>query len=159
MAPTPPVTSDLGAPTPMTLADGSGAVGSAAVVEPALVDGVNVDAVAAAILRCPGVSGLSGGRFGEVGTYLPGRRVAGVQLTGDTVTVHVRGVWGVPVARLYEQVSAAVAALVARRTMHLVLADIDDPPVPVPVPAPGVSTLDASLSLGQPRPVQPPPGG
>ena len=32
----------------------------------AVIDGVDVDAVAAAVLSCAGVAGLDGGRYGEV---------------------------------------------------------------------------------------------
>ena len=38
------------------------------------------DEVAAAVAAAPGVSRLSGGHLGGVGTYLPGRRVTGVVL-------------------------------------------------------------------------------
>ena len=44
----------------------------------AVIDGVDVDAVAAAVAGCAGVSALDGGQSGEVATtYLPGRKVAG----------------------------------------------------------------------------------
>ena len=38
------------------------------------------DVVAAAVRSVPGVAGLHAGMFGEVGTYLPGRRVAGIRI-------------------------------------------------------------------------------
>src|SRR5881398_3708720 len=38
------------------------------------IDGVDVDAVAAAVQACPDVAGLDGGKFGEVASYLPGRK-------------------------------------------------------------------------------------
>lgn len=44
----------------------------------AVIDGVNVDDVAAAVLGCARVAGLDGGQFGEVTSYLPGRQVPGV---------------------------------------------------------------------------------
>jgi hypothetical protein len=47
------------------------------------------DAVAEAVLRVPGVTGLHGGRLGEVATYLPGRRVGGVRIGDDGTGVHV----------------------------------------------------------------------
>ena len=37
--------------------------------------GVNVDAVAATVAGCAGVAALDSGPFGEVATYLPGRKV------------------------------------------------------------------------------------
>lgn len=91
-----------------------------------LVDGVDVDAVALAVQQCPGVSGLDGGRFGEVATYLPGRRVTGVVAGGGRVTVQVRSRWGIPVAGLAAQITAALAR-VTGHPVDVVIADIDDP--------------------------------
>ena len=53
----------------------------------AIVYGVDVDAVAAAVQACPGVSDLHGGRYGEVTTYLPGRAVRGVVIDGGMSVV------------------------------------------------------------------------
>lgn len=97
-------------------------------VAPALVDGVSVDAVAAAVTACAGVAGMYSGRFGEIGTYLPGRRVSGVQVEADAVTVQVRSRWGVPAAQLLQQITAVTAPLTGGRSVHVVVADIDDPP-------------------------------
>jgi len=47
------------------------------------------DAVAELVLAVPGVAGLHPGMFGEVGTYLPGRRVAGIRFGDDTIAVHI----------------------------------------------------------------------
>src|SRR4051812_17808760 len=52
------------------------------------------DAIVAAIATCPSVSGLSGGIAGEVATYLPGRRVAGVRAAPGEVEVHVIARYG-----------------------------------------------------------------
>ncbi|MFW0785091.1 hypothetical protein AAFP35_11255 [Gordonia sp. CPCC 206044] len=45
--------------------------------------------VADAVLAVPGVTGLHGGLFGEVATYLPGGRVSGVALSDDHGEVHL----------------------------------------------------------------------
>ncbi|MGF0115039.1 hypothetical protein ACQFYA_01775 [Promicromonospora sp. Marseille-Q5078] len=42
-----------------------------------------------AVLTVPGVARLSGGVLGEVATYLPGDRIAGVRFDDDDVHVHV----------------------------------------------------------------------
>ncbi len=64
--------------------------------ESAVVDGVDVDAVAAAVRQCDGVSGLDGGPYHEVATYLPGRTIDGVSVAdGGRVQVQVRSRWGV----------------------------------------------------------------
>jgi len=95
----------------------------------AVIDGVDIDAVAAAVRACPAVEDLDGGRVGEVATYLPGRRVPGVQVGSDTVLVQVRGRWGVPAVEVATQIRRALAALTAGRRIDVVLADLGDPPV------------------------------
>jgi hypothetical protein len=110
----------------------------------AVIDGVNVDAVAAAVQVCPGVSGLDGGRFGEVASYLPGRRVPGVVVRKDSVLVQIRARWGIPAADLLSQVTAVLTPLIGARLVEVVVADIDDPPAlegclpPAPEAASGV---------------------
>lgn len=94
----------------------------------AVIDGVDVDAVAAAVQACPGVSGLDAGRFGEVASYLPGRRVQGVAVRKDSVTAQVRTRWAVPAADLLSQITAVLTPLTGGRRVELVVADIDDPP-------------------------------
>jgi hypothetical protein len=95
--------------------------------QPALVDGVDVDAVAAAVRGCPAVDDLDGGRLGEVATYLPGRRVAGVRISEDRIELHVRGVWDQPVARIAEQIRVVLASLSAGRAIDVVLTDVAEP--------------------------------
>ena len=98
--------------------------------EAAVIDGVNVDAVAAAVLGCAGVAGLDGGRFGEVTSYLPGRKVPGVVVSGGRVTVQIRSRWAVPAPGLAALITAVLAPLTGRRPVDVVIADIDDPPGP-----------------------------
>ncbi|MGC4960290.1 hypothetical protein [Gordonia sp. DT101] len=45
--------------------------------------------VADAVTAVPGVTGLYGGVFGEIATYLPGGRVSGVVVDDDSARVHV----------------------------------------------------------------------
>ena len=98
------------------------------VPEAAVIDGVNVDAVAAAVLGCAGVAGLDGGRFGEVTSYLPGRKVPGVVVSGGRVTVQIRSRWAVPAPGLAALITAVLAPLTGSRPIDVVIADIDDPP-------------------------------
>jgi hypothetical protein len=100
------------------------------VPQAAVIDGVNVDAVAAAVLGCPGVARLDGGRFGEVTSYLPGRKVPGVVVSGGRVTVQIRSRWGVPAPGLAGLITAVLAPLAGRRPVDVVIASIDDPPGP-----------------------------
>ncbi len=62
------------------------------------MDGVDLDAVAAAARGCPAVDDLCSGAWGGVVSYLPGRQVAGVRVAPDHVVISVRGRWGVPVS-------------------------------------------------------------
>jgi len=101
-----------------------------------VIGGVDVEAVAVAVNACAGVSGLDGGRFGEIVSYLPGRRVPGVVVRDWSVLVGVRSRWGVRVADLFAQVAAAAAPLIGRRWVEMTVCDIDDPPAPGHVPPP-----------------------
>jgi len=108
---------------------------------PAVVDGVDVDAVAAAVRSCPGVDDLLAGSS-AVATYLPGRRVRGVRVASDHVLIAVRGRWAVPVAELAWQVRSAVAGLVAPRRVDIIVADLTDAAAEVPVGIPAAGPQD-----------------
>lgn len=69
-------TPGAGAPTPASPALGNPAPDSAETLR---------DAVKAV----PGVAGLHGGPFGEIATYLPGRRVPGIRSDDTGTDVHV----------------------------------------------------------------------
>jgi hypothetical protein len=88
------------------------------------IDGVDVEAVAAAVLACPAVAALDGGRFGEVASYLPGRRVPGIAISEGRVSVQVRSRW-VPAAELASEITSALAPLTGTRLVSVTIADID----------------------------------
>jgi hypothetical protein len=92
-----------------------------------LVDGIDVDAVAAAVRGCPAVHDLDAGRLGGVATYLPGRRVPGIRVADDRIEVHVRGVWDQPASLLAQQIRAALTTLSGGRVIDVVLTDVADP--------------------------------
>jgi uncharacterized alkaline shock family protein YloU len=69
------------------------------------------DRIAQAVLAVPGVAALHAGMFGEVGTYLPGRRIAGVRVGAEAVDVHVSLVFDVPVRVTAAAIRRAVHAL------------------------------------------------
>ena len=94
----------------------------------AVIDGIDVDAVAAAVRGCPGVSGLDGGPFSGVASYLPGRKVEGVVVRDGRVRVQVRSRWAVPAPALAAVITAMLAPLTGNRPVDVVIADIDDPP-------------------------------
>ncbi|GLP78396.1 hypothetical protein TUM20983_55060 [Mycobacterium antarcticum] len=70
------------------------------------------DVVAAAVAGVPGVAGLHAGMFGEVGTYLPGRRVPGVRIADGTTEVHVTLSFGSPVLETAARIRDVVGPLV-----------------------------------------------
>ncbi|HEY7812930.1 MAG TPA: hypothetical protein VIC62_06800 [Nakamurella sp.] len=98
----------------------------------ALVDGIDIDAVAAMVRGCAGVSALDGGPFGEVASYLPGRTVPGVAVDDNRIRVQVRSRWGVPAADVAALITAALAPLAGPRPVDVAIADIDDPPAAQP---------------------------
>lgn len=122
MTPAAPVSSGPVAPLPAggVATAGPGAGGALYDVDP--------DAVAALVLGCPAVAGLSGGPAGAAATYLAGRRVDGVRITPETVEVHVVCRLGPTVGELAQQVRSALAGHVLGRTVDIVVEDLDDPP-------------------------------
>ncbi|HYX43780.1 MAG TPA: hypothetical protein VE760_01970 [Acidimicrobiales bacterium] len=88
---------------------------------------VDVDAVAAVVEALPAVRSLSGGRFGEVATYLPGRRVQGVRVRDEKVEVHVVAGPGVPLPVVGTTVRGAVLPLAGGRAVDVHVDDIDVP--------------------------------
>ncbi|MDX6416889.1 MAG: hypothetical protein QOG28_1509 [Trebonia sp.] len=94
----------------------------------ALVDGIDIDAVAAIVRGCAGVSALDGGPFGEVASYLPGRTVPGVAVDESRIRVQIRSKWGVPATDVAALITAALAPLAGPRPVDVAIADIDDPP-------------------------------
>jgi hypothetical protein len=115
----------------------------------ALVDGIDIDAVAAIVRGCAGVSALDGGPFGEVTSYLPGRTVPGVAVDDNRIRVQVRSKWGVPASDVAALITAALAPLAGPRAVDVAIADIDDPPVDLPVQMP------AGTGVPRPAPVLP----
>ena len=71
------------------------------------------DQIATAVLAVPGVAGLHAGMFGEVATYLPGRRVTGVRITHDAVEVHVSVLIDTPIRATAAAIRRAVTRLTA----------------------------------------------
>jgi hypothetical protein len=86
--------------------------------------GVEIDAdrIAAAVQANREVAGLDGGRYGEIATYLPGRRVSGVRIRPDSVTIGVIGRYPATAAEIDACVRAAVGPL--DRPLHVHIGDL-----------------------------------
>ncbi len=87
----------------------------------------DVEAIAAAALGCPLIADLTGGRFGEVATYGPGRRILGVRVVDGVVELHVVAKWGAPLPEVAEVVRAAVAPHAAGLPVSVFVDDIQLP--------------------------------
>jgi len=81
------------------------------------------DLVVASVTAVPGVAAMHPGSFGEAATYLPGRRVLGVQLRDDGAEVHVTLAWGADVLSTADAVRTAARAVVDR-PVHVVVEDV-----------------------------------
>ncbi len=94
-----------------------------------------VDVIAAAVRAVPGVANLHTGAFGEVATYLPGRRVGGIRLLPGRCEVHVVIRWGSPVLATAAAIRAAAAASVTG-PVDVTIEDVVVPAEPAnPAPA------------------------
>lgn len=103
------------------------------------------DVVAAAVQSVPGVAGLHAGMFGEVGTYLPGRRVPGIRI-GDGVTeIHVTLFFGAAVRETAARVREVVAGVVGG-TVNVTVEDVIAPS------AGGSKDVSGGVKRGTPRP-------
>jgi hypothetical protein len=88
---------------------------------------VSTDAgrLAAVVTALPGVAGLHGGRFGEISTFQPGRRVRGVRVRDDLVTIGVVARDAAAVPGLGDEVRAALGPL--GRPVDVWVGDVADP--------------------------------
>lgn len=91
------------------------------------LDVPDLDRVAAAALGCPLIADLTGGRFGEVATYLPGRRLVGVRAVDGEIEIHVVARWGAPLPDVAQAVRAAVSPHVGATPVAVFIDDIELP--------------------------------
>lgn len=82
----------------------------------------DVDAIASAVLACRPIAELHGGRFGEISTYLPGRRVKGVRIRPESITVGVVGRYPATITEIDDAVRAAVGPV--DRPVNLAVLDL-----------------------------------
>ncbi len=87
----------------------------------------DLEVVAAAALGCPLVANLTGGRFGEVATYLPGRRILGIRAGDGEIEIHVVARWGGSLPDVADAVRAAVATRAAGMPVAVFIDDIEVP--------------------------------
>ncbi|WP_431903144.1 hypothetical protein [Amycolatopsis thermoflava] len=103
---------------------------------------LDADLVAAAVRAVPAVADLDSGRFGDIATYLPGRRVAGVRVRPEEITIGVV----IRYPAIVGEVAAAVRAAVGKVDRPVRVAVVD---IVLPVTAPaafGRVTVKEELS-------------
>lgn len=86
-----------------------------------------VDPIVAAVLACPQVAGLHGGRDGQAVTYLPGRRITGIRITVDEVAIHVVARYPAVMEQVADQVRRAVAPFAGRLRVDVAIEDLAVP--------------------------------
>nr|WP_212755577.1 hypothetical protein [Flexivirga aerilata] len=82
--------------------------------------------IAARVEDVRGVQGLHGGAFGQVGTYLPGRRVTGIRRSEHGWDIHVVLAAGAPIAATADAVRDAARAAGAQGPVDVAVEDIAD---------------------------------
>jgi hypothetical protein len=83
---------------------------------------IDADCIAAAVQANRDIAGLDGGRYGEIATYLPGRRVNGVHIRSESVTIGVIGRYPATATEIDACVRAAVGPL--DRPLHVHIGDL-----------------------------------
>ena len=85
------------------------------------------DRIAATVIRCPDVAGLTQNPGIPVATYLAGRTVSGVAVRPGQVEICVVARYGPPLAQVAASVRQAVEPLVPGRAVDVVIGDIASP--------------------------------
>ena len=91
---------------------------------PPTTAGALAESIAAATAGVPGVAGLSGGKFGQVATYAPNRKIDGVRFAGADVEVHVVAEWVASLPQLADDVRTALMPLTAGRSVSVFVDDL-----------------------------------
>jgi hypothetical protein len=91
----------------------------------------DAERVAALALRCAGVATLWPGTFGEIATYLPGRRVPGVRIGPGAAEIHVVARYrvdggDVSLVELADAVRRTVIAGTAAQVVDVYIDDVVD---------------------------------
>lgn len=103
-----------------------------------------VDPIVAAVLACPLVAGLHGGRDGQAVTYPPGRRITGIRITVDEVAIHVVVCYPAVMEQVAGQIRrAAVAPFAGGLRVDVAIEDIAVPGEPSSRPRPDITGITA----------------
>lgn len=86
------------------------------------------EAVADAVVSCPGVVRMATGSPVEVATYLPGRRVHGVRIGDGVVEVHIVARPGTVLPELADTVRRTVATVIPAKAVDVFVDDLEIEP-------------------------------
>ncbi|MEV1170057.1 hypothetical protein [Nonomuraea sp. NPDC049784] len=85
-------------------------------------------AIAERARSCQGVAGLSGGPFGTVATYLPGKRLMGVSVNDRAVEIAIVATLDRPLPETADEVRRAVLDLAGDRQVNVRIHDVVEGP-------------------------------
>ncbi|MEV8444077.1 hypothetical protein AB0425_42450 [Actinosynnema sp. NPDC051121] len=115
---------------------------------------IEATVIATAVRTLPQVAGSHSGRYGEIATHLPGRRVDGVRVRPTEIAVGVVARYPATAAEVDVAVRAAVRAALGRAVpaLHVWIGDIALPDTRAPGthPPPG-ATADRAPAGGLPE--------
>ncbi len=77
----------------------------------------------AAVLAIPGVADMHDGMFGEIATYLPGRRVPGIQIRDQECHVYVALDFSADIHRTADAIRIIVEPMVGK-PVHVTIQDL-----------------------------------
>jgi hypothetical protein len=83
---------------------------------------IDPDRIATAVQASRHIASLDSGRYGEIATYLPGRRVSGVRIRPDSVTIGVIGRYPATATEIDAWVRATIGPL--DRPLHVYISDL-----------------------------------
>jgi hypothetical protein len=92
-----------------------------------IVDGVDVDALHAAALACPGIAGVGSAEPGALATYLPGRRVTGIRVNPDSIELEVCTRWDASARQVGAALQTSLKEQADGRRIDVTIVDIELP--------------------------------
>ena len=115
----------------------------------------DIDAISGIVASCPGVAALSS----AARSYLPGRTVPGVSVDTDRVDVFVVARYLDPLTGISDQVSEALAGVLAGRELYVHIEDIMMPGEPDPDSSRDAGSIADPVAPGFATPAAADPAG
>ncbi|MER5261827.1 hypothetical protein ABTZ99_07085 [Actinosynnema sp. NPDC002837] len=118
-----------------------------------MIPEIEATVIATAVRALPQVAGPHSGRYGEIATHLPGRRVDGVRVRPAEIAVGVVARYPATTAEVDTAVRVAVRAAIGRAVpaLHVWIGDIALPDTRSPGAQPPGATADRTPARGLPE--------